>query len=189
MAKVLENAAALGSGAVPPELSEPGATGDELRAALGPILYDINVAQFAPEGLNFGYFYEHSPIIVTDHETPPDYTMGTITPSTVPGCRLPHFVVDGTPILDLLGPDYTLIRFDAAVDVDPLVNAAATAGLPLIVLDVPRPVDAEVFPTDLVIVRYDQHVAWRANAAPDDCDELVATFRGARTAVRIGTVR
>jgi hypothetical protein len=37
-----------------------------------------------------------------------------------------------------------------------------------------------VFDTDLVIVRFDQHVAWRGDVAPDDCTDLVATFRGAK---------
>ena len=55
---VLENAAALGASAPPPELSDPGPAGQELRDVIGPILRDLNVPQFAPEGLNFGYFYE-----------------------------------------------------------------------------------------------------------------------------------
>jgi len=33
---------------------------------------------------------------------------------------MPHFTIDGTPILDLLGPDDTLLRFDTDVAVDRL---------------------------------------------------------------------
>jgi hypothetical protein len=34
---------------------------------------------------------EASPLIAPDGEAPPAYSMGSYTPSTVPGCRLPHF--------------------------------------------------------------------------------------------------
>ena len=68
---VLENAAALAERPPTPELADPGPTGEELRATIGPILRDLNVPQFAPEGLNFGYFYDASPIIAYDGAEPP----------------------------------------------------------------------------------------------------------------------
>ena len=175
---VLENAAAMGASPPPPELSDPGPAGQELRNLIGPILRDINVAQFAPEGLNFGYFYEGSPIIRTDGAPPPPYSMGETTPSTVPGCRMPHFEVDGRPVLDLLGPDYTLVRFDPALDVRGFVAAAADAGLPLVVLDAPAQPDTDVFAHPLLIVRVDQHVAWRGDQLPAD-HSLIDLLRGA----------
>jgi hypothetical protein len=46
-------------------------------------------------GLNFGYFYDRSPIIAYDGEQAPTYTMGTFTSTTVPGCRVPHVWIDG----------------------------------------------------------------------------------------------
>ncbi len=178
MAKVLENVEAIGGNTVPEVLSELTDEGEQLRAMFGTVLYDVNVPQFAPEGLNFGYFYERSPIIVSDGSIPADYTMGSITPSTVPGCRMPAFDVGGTPVLDLLGGDYTLLRFDPTVDIDALTAAAERDGLPLAVLDAERPSDP-AFTTALLLVRYDQHVVWRGDAAPDDSSALVATLRGA----------
>jgi 2-polyprenyl-6-methoxyphenol hydroxylase-like FAD-dependent oxidoreductase len=174
----LENAAAMGNNDPPPELADPGAAGQELRDFVGPILRDINVAQFAPEGLNFGYYYDASPIISYDGAAPPAYTMSDVTPSTVPGCRMPHFTVDGTPILDLLGPDYTLIRFDPTVDLTTFVSAVETANLPLVVVDAPAQPDADVFAHALLIVRYDQHVAWRGDTPPHDHDALIDRLRG-----------
>jgi hypothetical protein len=185
MAKVLENADATGRGAIPPALSQDTEEGAELRRVLGKVLYDVNVAQFAPEGLNFGYFYDRSPIIAYDGETAPDYTMGTVTASTVPGCRMPHFVSDGTPILDLLGPDYTLIRFDPGTEIVDLVAAASAARVPVAVLDLDRPAGAAAFARDLMVVRFDQHVAWRGDRQPDDCAALIATLRGAVRPARV----
>ena len=62
-----------------------------LRKLLGRRLNAMNIPQFACEGLNFGYYYDHSPVIHYDDEQPPSYDMGTATPSSVPGCRAPHF--------------------------------------------------------------------------------------------------
>jgi 2-polyprenyl-6-methoxyphenol hydroxylase-like FAD-dependent oxidoreductase len=178
MDKALEIAGALGGGPVPPELERLDEAGAQLRAALEPVLREINVPQFAPEGLNFGYYYDASPIIAYDGEPPPPYTMATATPSTVPGCRLPHFRVDGRSVYDLLAPDYTLLRFDPAADAGPLLAAAAGAGLPLEQRDLARPPSPDVFGHRLLIVRPDQHVAWRGDAVPADCAGLVKRLRG-----------
>jgi hypothetical protein len=148
---------------------------------LGPALHEMNVPQFAPEGLNFGYYYDASPIVVPDGEAPPAYEMGHATPSTVPGCRMPHFLVEGgASVYDRLGQNYTLVRFDPGVDVGPLVSAARAARVPLEVLDVARPSEPDVFSRALLIVRPDQHVAWRGDAAPEDSAELIERLRGAR---------
>ena len=177
MEKVLEDAAALGGSAPPAELSDPGAAGQEIRDVIGPILRNINLPQFSPEGLNFGYFYDASPIIVHDGAAPP-YSMGDVTPSTVPGCRMPHFEVEGTPILDLLGPDYTLVRFEPDIDLTRFLSAAQVAGLPITVVDAPKPSDPDVFTTSLLIVRSDQHVAWRGDEPPQDHHGLIDRLRG-----------
>lgn len=157
----------------------PGPEGEAARARLAPVLREVNIDQFVPEGLNFGYFYDGSPIISYDGAEAPAYSMGSVTPSTVPGCRMPHFMVDDHPILDLLGPDYTLVRFEESVDAEPLVLAAKRSGMPLKVVDCPRPTNPPVFEHALLVVRSDQHVAWRGNEVPQDPDRLVHRLRGA----------
>ena len=174
---VLENAAAISGGSPPPELSDPGPAGQEIRDFLAPILRDMNIPQFAPAGLNFGYFYDASPIISYDGTEPPPYTMDDVTPSTVPGCRMPHFEVSGTPILDLLGPDYTLIRFDPTIELDAFLRISHDAGLPIVVVDAERPTVPEVFNHNLLIVRFDQHIAWRGDSLPEG-SALVGLLRG-----------
>jgi 2-polyprenyl-6-methoxyphenol hydroxylase-like FAD-dependent oxidoreductase len=176
MAKMDENYQALSGRSVPKVLSSPGFLGRLLRKRLGQKLFDINLAQMSPEGLNFGYYYEGSPIIVADGERAPDYGMGEHVPSTVPGCRLPHFQVGGVSILDLLGPDYTLVRFDAGVD----VSAAVDTDLPIRVVDAVRP-PAAAFQHQLLIVRADSHVAWRGDSLPADAGALMDRLRGKET--------
>ena len=46
--------------------------------------------QYACAGLNFGSYYDRSPIIAYDDAKPPAYTMDSYTASTVPGCRTPE---------------------------------------------------------------------------------------------------
>ncbi len=106
--------------------------------------------------------------------------MGDFTPSTVPGCRTPHlWLADGRSLYDALGPEYTLLRFDTSVAVDPLLEAATTRGVPLELLDVVPAEPAPVYTTALVLSRPDQHVAWRGDALPDDPLALIDLVRGA----------
>ena len=138
----------------------------------------MNVQQFAPEGLNFGYAYTDSPLIAYDGEQPPAYD-GQLHPSTVPGCRAPHFwLANGTSLYSALGKGYTLLRFGHAHGVAPLVEAAAAVGVPLTVLDLDPGLAPPEYRHCYLIVRDDQHIAWRGDAAPEDPSALVDRLRG-----------
>jgi hypothetical protein len=169
--------------AIPPEIEADGPHGDAVRAAIGKSAYDLNVQQYCCAGLNFGYFYQGSPIIADDGEAPPPYSMSDFTPSTVPGARMPHlWLRDGRSLYDALGPHYTLLRFDPDLDVTGLTMAAATAAMPLMVLDLAAAERPEVVQHSLLLVRSDQHVAWRGHEPPPDPSRLVEILRGAHRA-------
>jgi 2-polyprenyl-6-methoxyphenol hydroxylase-like FAD-dependent oxidoreductase len=165
---------------VPDGIEAPGPAGDALRAEAGRALYDLNVKQYCCGGLNFGYFYDRSPLIAYDGEPQPGYTMDGFTPSTVPGCRTPHlWLDDGRSLYDALGPDYTLLRLDPTVDTAALEEAARQRGLPLKVLDVNSAAAPALYRHSLVLSRPDQHVAWRGNSLPTDPLALIDLVRGA----------
>ena len=83
-------------------------------------------------------------------------------PSTWPGARPPSlFLKDGRAIFDLFGAGFTLLRF-ADIDVAPIVAAAADLGVPLDVVDLRDSHACHLYQRDLVLIRPDQHVAWRA---------------------------
>jgi len=167
-------------GAVPPRIEEPGPEGDAIRAEQGKKSYELNVPQFCCAGLNFGYFYDCSPLIAYDGEAAPAYSMGGFTASTVPGCRAPHFwLADGRSLYDAFGADYTLLRFDASVDATSLVAAATTRKLPIKPLDVPPGLAPTEYRHALVLCRADQHVAWRGDTVPTEPLALVDRLRGA----------
>jgi hypothetical protein len=168
-------------GAVPEEIEDAGPAGARAREEVGRLTYEINVQQYACAGLNFGSYYDRSPIIAYDGSQPPPYTMDGYTPSTVPGCRTPHlWCSDGRSLYDAMGPEFTLLRFDPTVDVAPLDAAARSRGLPLKLLDVDPPASTKPDGDDnLALSRPDQHVAWRSNRLPVDCIALIDRVRGA----------
>ena len=165
---------------VPAELEDATPAGAAARHAVGEAAYALNVQQFACAGLNYGYYYDRSPIIAYDGETAPAYSMYDYTPSSAPGCRLPHFWLgDGRSLYDALGAGYTLLRFDPTAGVSALVQAAAKAGVPFQVLDIEADDIPDAYRHKLVLSRPDQHVAWRGDAAPADVVALVDLIRGA----------
>jgi 2-polyprenyl-6-methoxyphenol hydroxylase-like FAD-dependent oxidoreductase len=166
--------------AIPNNLEDAGPEGDAARARVGRQAYEINVGQFCCGGLNFGYFYSDSPIVVHDGERAPAYTLYDFSQSTVPGCRTPHlWLRDGRSLYDALGSDFTLLRFDSRLDVGDLVAAAAHRGVPLAVIDVEADEAAALYPCKLLLSRPDQHVAWRGDRVPNDPTALIDRVRGA----------
>jgi hypothetical protein len=104
-------------------------------------------------------------------------TMGEFMERAQPGFRLPHvWLDDDRSVFDVLGPAFTLLRMDPSVSVTSWTSAADDLGIPLAVVDLPgRWPDR--YPTDLLLVRPDQHVAWMGglDARPD---ELLQTVTG-----------
>jgi hypothetical protein len=78
-----------------------------------------------------------------------------------------------------MGPEFTLLRFDPAIEVASLEHAARERGVPLRVLDMQRPKAATYYGGGLLLSRPDQHVAWRGDELPADSLALVDRVRGA----------
>ena len=164
-----------------PDIERLDETGEAVRAEAGKLAYALDVEQQCCGGLNFGYYYDTSPIIAYDDEMAPAYTMGTFTSSTVPGCRTPHIWLEGQRSLyDLMGAGFALLRFDPLVEVAGFVEAATRRGMPLVVLDVNPGEASGYYRHNLVLVRPDQHVAWRGDEEPRDPLGLVDVVRGAQ---------
>jgi hypothetical protein len=106
--------------------------------------------------------------------------MGGFTPSTVPGCRAPHFWLhDGRSLYDAFGPGYTLLRFAAETEVNNFMNEAKTQGVPVALLDIaPQDAPPETYQHPLVLCRADQHVVWRGDQLPANVAHMVARLRG-----------
>ncbi|HYZ22602.1 MAG TPA: FAD-dependent oxidoreductase [Rhodopila sp.] len=164
--------------AIPDNIEDPTPEGEASRRRIGQEAHDINVGQFCCGGLNFGYFYDNSPLIAYDGEQHPAYTIDDFRQSTVPGCRTPHiWLRGGDSLYDQLGPEFTLLRFDRSADVDGILTAARRRSVPMKLLDCEP--DKAAYEETLVLSRPDQHVAWRGNTPPADPLRLIDKIRSA----------
>lgn len=164
---------------IPPEFLDETPEGEAARIMIGEEAYRLHVQQFACAGLNYGYYYDASALIAYDDEAPPAYTMHDYVPSTVPGCRLPHFALPGgRSLYDLLGPEFTLIRTNPGVDAAPILDAALERGVPMDLLDIPPGIAPDTYRHSLVLARPDLHVCWRGDRAPDNAAGLIDRIAG-----------
>jgi 2-polyprenyl-6-methoxyphenol hydroxylase-like FAD-dependent oxidoreductase len=165
------------------DIERDDAAGDAARARLGQEAYDLYVQQQCCGGLNFGYFYAGSPVIAYDGEPHPPYSMGKFASSSIPGCRAPHvWLAPGRSLYDAAGAGFALLRFDPSAAADGIRAAAARRGVPLEVIDIDDEPAGELYARKLALIRPDQHVAWRGDAAPADPLGLIDLVRGARVA-------
>jgi hypothetical protein len=74
------------------------------------------------------------------------------------------------------------MRVDPGVRIAGIVEAAAQRSFPLSVLDVDAADVRELYAHKLVLVRPDQHVAWRGDEEPPAPLDLIDLVRGARGA-------
>jgi len=173
----------IGGTDVDPAIEQDSPAGAEARRKAGAMLATFG-EQFASLGVQLGARYDGSPIIAGS-ETPPVDDPIVYRPTSVPGGRAPHVWLDaghgaGASLFDRLGAGFTLLRFGKRTDASELIAAAARASIPLAVVDVGNADARELYERDLVLVRPDQHVAWRGNAAPSDPDRLLAQVVGRR---------
>jgi FAD-dependent monooxygenase len=119
-------------------------------------------------GIEMGYRYK-SHIIIPDAEesTEPEWSPSAYAPTTWPGSRPPHvFLSDGHAVFDDFGQDWTLITFDESSHAYTHFQAAAARlSVPIKCLSLSNePLARVLYERNLVLIRPDQHVAWRANA-------------------------
>jgi hypothetical protein len=101
-------------------------------------------------------------------------------PTTAPGARLPSILLaDGSALFDRLGPWFTLIAFGAAPDAE-LVEAARRLGMPLEVVRIDQPGLENVYHCPQLLVRPDQHVAWRGRNGGAESNSIIARCLGMR---------
>lgn len=140
-------------------------------------------------GVELGYRYDGSPVIRSEAESPPVDPI-VYKGSTLPGGRLPHvFLEDGSPLHDNLGLYFTLIVTEnRPSDVALFEQAARDLNIPLKVYSTRSEAVKNVIDRALVLVRPDQHIAWRGSQAPRDGGDLMAQVAGRKSQVARVTV-
>ena len=171
-----ENGKALAYHFADPHLAAPGARGDAARQAANAALA-VKQSEFDSLGLVLGYSYTQSSLVVPDALPAPAEDPIHYVPSAAPGALLPHtWLADGTSLYAHLGTGFTLLAdagalagVPAAEAFQPVLAAAARTGVP-VTIAVVGPCDdgtqlSRIWGAGILLVRPDQHVAWRGDSA------------------------
>ena len=180
MDEAAANYATVGNDLVRPLLEEDGPHGDRVRREVGAAILASKLREFSTLGLVLGADYHGSPIVVPDGTEPPFREAVRYVPSASPGCLAPHlWLANGSSLYDGFGAGFTLlVTAGDASAASGIVEAAVELGIPLTVL---APADERLRPlyqASYVLIRPDQHVAWRADAAPRNAAALLRHVTG-----------
>ncbi len=181
IAEAVQNYSAVSNELVRPALEDDSLCGEATRREVADIIEAVKVREFKTLGLILGLRYAGSPIIVSDDSEPPAEHFMLYVPSAHPGCLAPHlWLADGSSLYDHFGPGFTLLVTDGnASGAEALVAAAEARTIPLKLL---APGDERLrarYGARFALIRPDQHVAWRGDLLPNDCDTLLARLTGA----------
>lgn len=159
-----------------PHLDAPGLVGEQARRAAAQSVQAAKDREFHSLGLVLGYQYDASPVIINDG-TPFVPEGQDYEPTARPGARLPHlWLPDGASLYDRLGSGLSLLRLSDDADVVPFIESATKQRVPLNVVEL-RDVALETrYKAPLLLVRPDQHVAWRGSSVDKETAEAIIDY-------------
>jgi 2-polyprenyl-6-methoxyphenol hydroxylase-like FAD-dependent oxidoreductase len=173
------------------ELSDPRLVGSDeefasIRPAIAEVIRRTKDSEFHSLDLVLGTAYPSSPVVADSVEPAlaSDASTGDAEhrPSAAPGHRLPHhWMAPGRSLYDLLGRDFTLVGEVRGPTARRLAGAAAQLGIPMAEVELAPDTARGWFDASLVLVRPDQHVAWRGDGLAD-ADLLLRRVTGHPTA-------
>ncbi len=151
-------------------IEDDSTEGARIRSEIGARIQAAKMREFCTLGVMLGYRYDDSPVIVGDGTEPTPHDFVNYVPSARPGHLAPHaWMHDGSSLYDHFGLGFTLLVTDDrdAATVDAIQRAAAAGGVPLAVIRPREPGIPALYKARFALIRPDQHVAWRGNAAGD----------------------
>jgi 2-polyprenyl-6-methoxyphenol hydroxylase-like FAD-dependent oxidoreductase len=164
------------------DLLEASAGGSQARDDLARLFVAKISRLYESMGIELGYRYADSPIVLGEADAGVAAETLRYVPGTLAGARLPNgWRGDGQSVLDQLElRGFTLLNADMeAGDTGAIRTAAAARRVPLRILHLPEPHLARVYERRWVLVRPDQHVAWRGDALPSNPLAILDAVRGA----------
>ena len=165
---------------VRPNVRDDTPEGRGVKAAITRIAACEHRKTHEQNGTELGYRYEASPIICSEPGVWVPDTKQVYIPTARPGARLPHlWLSDGSALQDSLGEAYTLLKLRPDLKEAVLLEQAMFArGIPLKIVDLYDDYARANFGSDLLLLRPDLHVCWRAGAPGFDANRAVAAVTG-----------
>lgn len=156
---------------------EDASEGERLQR--GQLAYDLTYPEWNIVGVALDQRYDRSPVIVRDSQPSEPYDGTKIWSHATPGHRAPHvWLPDGSPLLDHLGEEFTLIDVEAVEkNVQEILAAADRVGLPLKRLQLSAAVARAKYAAEITIIRPDQYISWQGSQS-DNPALLVDIIRG-----------
>jgi 2-polyprenyl-6-methoxyphenol hydroxylase-like FAD-dependent oxidoreductase len=157
-------------------LTAAGASREQLAGVLEQEYHHVDNL-----GVQFGTRYTHSSIVWPERGTAPIWYWDRITPTTWPGCRVPALrLANGDQVLDLLATGLSLVDLSGRGLGETLVKEARQRGIPMSHLPLSEVAVRACWERDLVLVRPDQHVAWRDDEPPPNWEDVLDRVTGHR---------
>lgn len=138
------------------------------RRLWGDLLWQATRQQYVVRGTTVDNRYV-SDVIVDDESVVAPWDSTVYQASSKPGHRAPHVrLADGTSLYDLFADGFTLVtREGFETESKAFETAAESLGIPLSTLVLTDARALAKYASPLVLVRPDQHVAWRGERASD----------------------
>ena len=154
-------------------------TGDAVRAEVAEIITRGKSAEFYALGVVLGYCYKDSPVIMHDGSGARWERSRDYHPSAMPGCLAPHHWLGDVSLYDLFGEGFTLLVLADGHqdDIDRATREADASATPLKIVELRESTLFALYAQPLVLIRPDQHVAWRGPYWSTDGVFRIATGR------------
>jgi len=161
------------------ELEDDSPQATERRARLRQQITTTRWKEWNTLGVQLGYRYADSLIVVPDGTPEPPDSPSDYQPSTWPGARAPHaWIAPGRSTLDAFGRGFVLVH-DGADDIRAVLDEARHTGIPLSELVLADAHARTLYERRFVLVRPDGHVAWRGDTLKEHFPHILDRARGA----------
>jgi|FEC22Drversion2_1045045.scaffolds.fasta_scaffold00172_18 2-polyprenyl-6-methoxyphenol hydroxylase-like FAD-dependent oxidoreductase len=164
---------------VTPDVYDDTPAGAEVRARLVASFDVEHRRMHGMVGVEAGYSYAGSPLIVREPGDPAEWETSRYEPKALPGARIPHmWLDDGQALQDILGDDYTLLDLRGDADIAALEAAFRALDAPLSVVRRDEKRVRDIYGASVFLLRPDLHIVWRGDAAPTDPAALATLATG-----------
>jgi 2-polyprenyl-6-methoxyphenol hydroxylase-like FAD-dependent oxidoreductase len=169
-----------------PDMRDDTPSAEAVRAKVAELAIEGQRIGHEMTGIDLGYRYDHSPIIVSEDGDAPDANAFAYSPSTWPGSRIPNgWLSEDVPLSDKVGLGYTLLVLSGeSFDFAGFEQSMRQIGAPFEILRIPDPALRDLYERNLILLRPDLHVAWRGDSVPDSTDQVVSVVTGHGPALR-----